>query len=694
VIRLASQRQKGLPRPNKLSITVVYPAGSHSGLVDSIDVFYKEQVGAAASPAIWPQVSVVQEVATDPLREPERPSSADGPTGVAPTEGLAGNVVGRVPHTYLDFDLEISQAGNEWCASVLKSPAGEATYRSPVPFSAVQLENYVLKLGVNRTMTRRGSAHVSETTKEFGERLFAAVFGDDVRQCFLASQAQAAAADAGLRVRLRLSQPALADIPWEYLYFRGRNKFLALSADTPLVRYLELQQAVRPFRVDPPLRVLVHIARPPLLGRLDVDEEWRRLQDATAGLLDRGQLILDRTADGTLSSLLRQIRDHTYHVFHFIGHGAVNPGGEGGALIFEDAATEGTLVSGQDLGVLMDDCRSLRLAVLNACEGARPGLNDAFAGAAQALVQQGIPAVVAMQFEISDAAAITFAGEFYDAVSQGHPIDTAVSATRKALFAKRFGAEWGTPVLYMRAPSGEVFSVSSARPVGKPTRQAAPPPTPPDSDGLSTEIDPLATTLTKRSQLAKWTRVYKPTIVRVLTDVGIPAHLAQLAPGSLYLACTIGALIGVPLQMVLAAIPYGVSFITLGLVAAAAWHRGGLPLQTVDWYIIGAANALGYVFWHFIPSWFVRSTLLGLMLAIGASVPLWRHEMLTPRVFMAMAGAFVVIWNIPQSLLNLPLGGQLANIVGLPIALIATIFAPAVAIHAMRVAAHVSSERH
>ncbi|HEX2370177.1 MAG TPA: CHAT domain-containing protein, partial [Acidimicrobiia bacterium] len=65
--------------------------------------------------------------------------------------------------------------------------------------------------------------------------------------------------------------------------------------------------------------------------------------------------------------------------------------------------------------MILHGYRPLRLALLNACEGARGSASDPFAGAAQSLVQQGIPAVIAMQFPITDRAAILFAQEFYGA---------------------------------------------------------------------------------------------------------------------------------------------------------------------------------------------------------------------------------------------------------------------------------------
>src|SRR5205085_1701191 len=97
------------------------------------------------------------------------------------------------------------------------------------------------------------------------------------------------------------------------------------------------------------------------------------------------------------------------------------------------------------------------------CEGARCSRTDPFAGIAQTVIQQGIPAVVAMQFEITDGAAITFAREFYGALAAAHPVDSAVAQARKAIFGQENDVEWATPVLYMRTPTGRIFDVSKFR---------------------------------------------------------------------------------------------------------------------------------------------------------------------------------------------------------------------------------------
>ena len=108
------------------------------------------------------------------------------------------------------------------------------------------------------------------------------------------------------------------------------------------------------------------------------------------------------------------------------------------------------------LGPYLRDHDPLRMVVLNACRSARTDAVDPFGGIAQGLVQQDATAVVAMQFPISDRAAVTFTGEFYGALVDGLPVDQAVSSARKALQAE-FRDEWATPVLFLRSPDGNIF---------------------------------------------------------------------------------------------------------------------------------------------------------------------------------------------------------------------------------------------
>ena len=360
----------------------------------------------------------------------------------------------------LDFDMVIEAHDDGYRTHVVASPAGEAHADFTLPFSDEGLENLVLKvvgsIGRARRQVRRIETQERQLLEDFGGQLFEAVFCGPVGECLERSRMTAENKEAGLRIRLRLPG-ALANVPWEYLY-DAQHGFLGLDPETALVRHLELPAPVRPFPISPPLRILAMISAPSDTVGLEVEQEWDRLNDTLGGLTRRGLVTVDRLESGNLAALQRPLRLTEYHVLHFIGHGGYDENAQDGALALEGADGKTRLVTGRDLGMMIRNRRhSLRLVVLNACEGARSAQDDPFGGVAQALVHQGIPAVIAMQFEISDTAAITFSQSFYQAIADGLPVDVATVEARRAMFAEGNEIEWATPVLYLRSTDGRVF---------------------------------------------------------------------------------------------------------------------------------------------------------------------------------------------------------------------------------------------
>lgn len=357
---------------------------------------------------------------------------------------------------YLDYDLLIESWESGYRARVLNSPAGQAVSF----FDAASLEEALPD-------PYTGDAEVA---KAFGERLFSHVFDDQVQSCLRRSQDEANRQGVGLRIRLRLTDvPQLAYLPWEYLYDPDLNRFLTLSAETPIVRYLDLPDLVPTLTAKLPLQMLVMISSPADREPLDITREWNTLHEALGELEERGHIELHKLESATLGELQRTLRQGEYHILHFIGHGGFDEQAQDGVLVLEDDQGQSDYVSGADLGTILHDHRSLRLVFLNACEGARASDSDPFAGVAQGLVQQGMPAVVAMQYPISDHMAIVLGREFYTALSEGYPVDADLAEARKAVFAVGDNIEWGTPVLYMRSPDGRVFDfqgTSSENPVG------------------------------------------------------------------------------------------------------------------------------------------------------------------------------------------------------------------------------------
>lgn len=379
--------------------------------------------------------------------------------------------------TYANFDLLLFRSGENYGAKVLFSPAGEASAEFALPLSEQERRIALWLLGRTRNVGVAMAQPVEAnraSLRELGERLFLAVFAGKVGVQLRRSLDMAQAQGAGLRIRLRLDQsvPELADLPWEFLFDPDLDRFLALSDLTPIVRYPEQAEPVQPLRVTPPLTLLAVLSSPANVPELAVEQEWQRLQNALLTLQAGRQIAPERLETATLPALQARLRRGPVHLLHFIGHGYFDPDSNSGGLVFENAAGQAERVPAETLGMLLHDHAPLRLAFLNACEGARGGRSDPFAGVAQRLVQQGVPAVLAMQFPISDAAAIALSQEFYGALADGHPADAALSEARKAVFALGNEREWGTPVLFSRSddnrliepPQGDFRAVIELKP--------------------------------------------------------------------------------------------------------------------------------------------------------------------------------------------------------------------------------------
>lgn len=390
--------------------------------------------------------------------------------------------------SYDDCELVIQSSGERYNVHLFSIHAGEASGEFVLPFTQVELSNFYSRIGQAHRVTRRADSPDVEAAKRFGGQLFRTVFTGELLSQLRSSIDRAHERGHGLRLRLRLKNvPDLGELPWEFLYDTEQDHFIATSTMTPMVRYLDLPQSVSTLRVRAPLRVLVVLAGPRNLPSLDAEGEWERLKKALGPLEASGAIVLERLPDGTLPTLRRRARQEPFHILHFVGHGGFDEIAGDGVLHFENITGLSDPIPGQMLGNILRDHETLRLAVLNACEGARQSNQNPFSGVAQSLCQQRMPAVIAMQFEISDDAAKTFAEEFYGAIADGLPVDAAVSEARKALYSGRYGQEWATPVLYMRSPSGALFDIQKrVKPAvqpepAKPPQQAEPQPpaTPP-----------------------------------------------------------------------------------------------------------------------------------------------------------------------------------------------------------------------
>ncbi|MCX6046791.1 MAG: SUMF1/EgtB/PvdO family nonheme iron enzyme [Chloroflexi bacterium] len=384
--------------------------------------------------------------------------------------------------TYLDFELEIGAGdGPDYPVTVVRSPAGEARSVMRRPFGELALEERLKDLQIallrSGNLRRQIPSPEEATVQRFGNALFDALFTGEVRSRYDVSQELANQQGKGLRLKLRVQPPSLAALPWEFLYDPRGAEYICLSRNTPVVRYLELSQPIQPLAVTTPLRILGMVVSPTDLPLLDVHVEKERVERAVQALRKQGLVELTWLEGNTWRDLQRAMRSGPWHIFHFIGHGGFDHQRDEGLVSLADPDGRAHFFNATDFGRLLADHRSLRLVLLNACEGARGGVNDIFSSTAATLVRRGLAAVVAMQYAITDTAAIEFAQMFYESLVDAMPVDASVAEARKAIsFALTHSLEWGTPVLYMRAPDGQIFVVQSTLEQSQPIQDAMEPP--------------------------------------------------------------------------------------------------------------------------------------------------------------------------------------------------------------------------
>ena len=348
---------------------------------------------------------------------------------------------------YLDFDIAIMRVDKGYRVMLQNSPAGQANGEFVMPFTDQEVDRFLFDMGIHRRM-RRVARPYRPAAIEFGSRLYNAILPGEIRECFRSSVDKAVGLQCGLRIRLHLaSVPEIADLPWELLYRQSVNRFVDAVrgySDCALFGTFRDRTSFSRHAATASSCNAVESER----GRgAGCDKEFLKLKESLSDLEKRGLVVLEQLSSATLPALQKQLRKAEYHVFHFVGHSELDLRHEEGVLLFETPDKRPDLVTAFSLAAVLHNSRnhSLRLVVLNSCEGARTSRTDYFSGIAQTILQQGIPAAIAMQFEISDAAAVVFAHEFYSALADNDAIDAALTHARVRVCNRNPGNGMGNP---------------------------------------------------------------------------------------------------------------------------------------------------------------------------------------------------------------------------------------------------------
>lgn len=146
-------------------------------------------------------------------------------------------------------------------------------------------------------------------------------------------------------------------------------------------------------------------------------------------------------------------RGQPYDFIHVLAHGMLDERGDG-YLLLTDELGDAAPIHQNSFRSLFPRVHQVRLVFLAACQSGsgEQKVGRPLAGLAPTFLRCGIPAVIAMQDEISARGAAAFAKAFYEEVMAHGYVDTAVVEGRREIERRvPSGAEWSIPVVYLQA---------------------------------------------------------------------------------------------------------------------------------------------------------------------------------------------------------------------------------------------------
>lgn len=308
-----------------------------------------------------------------------------------------------------------------------------------------------------------------EQLRDFGELLFRALFVGDVRHLYDVARAQQR--EGPLNIVFTCMIPWLASFPWEYAFDPVRRKFLA-TEEVHFVRNVLTAVPPQVIRSDRArMRILVVGSQPEGTVTLSLGEEEERIRHSFKNLQETGLVEIDVLVDITPKRLHEHIQasvrtGQPYDVVHFMGHAGFDTNAQEGRLLFMSSDGGEQEVDVRTLREILCD-RGIHLVFLNACDTARDRSRgmERNKGVAQALVDGGLPAVVANQYPVLDSSAVEFAERFYWSIAIGNSLGEAVREARIAVNYSIDGdaIDWAVPVLYARDPGFRLRDLTAGR---------------------------------------------------------------------------------------------------------------------------------------------------------------------------------------------------------------------------------------
>lgn len=358
-------------------------------------------------------------------------------------------------------------------------------------------------------LIKQAQANELQTDDEamaLGESLFNALFDVGLRSDFSSLYTQAVHGERKLlRIELDVDESAMPDVaalPWEFMRVPQNANlgtlWLGTAPDLIFSRRRAQWHVPNPVQLaqGEKLRIALAIGAPSDLGPVvydKVEEGLKKLAEIMPEQIELLPILTGADAE-KIDALLAQ----DPHIFHFIGHGQLveeNGKAKGQIALVDDMFGEANWIDADFFSDLLNTHRP-GTVFLQACEGGQLSASEAFVGVASRVVQQNIPVVVAMQYEVSNQTAVRFALKFYQQLAEMSPVDRAAQNGRRAvaLNTQYKGRDFATPVLFMRVADGHLFQREGE--VAEQTQIAAEPVNAANAEGQGQVIPPAPATLT------------------------------------------------------------------------------------------------------------------------------------------------------------------------------------------------------
>ena len=293
-----------------------------------------------------------------------------------------------------------------------------------------------------------------------------------IRSFFDQARAAAQAQDASLHIRLAVGADAaeLHSLRWEMLRLPGGAPLSAATLTGEKLtfsRYLATLdwRPVRP-RSAADIRALIVIADPSDAARFRLApvNKAQELAAARAGLGDIPASELAKRGQVTLNNIVAALRD-SYDILYLVAHGMLVDGEPWLFLEKEDGSAD--RVPGRELAIRIPELEDRpRLAVLISCQSAGTGTARAHAAETASredgilaalgpqLAEAGVPAVIAMQGNITMQTAAAFMPVFFRELRRDGLADRAMAVARGAV---RDRPDWWMPVLFTGLKGGRIW---------------------------------------------------------------------------------------------------------------------------------------------------------------------------------------------------------------------------------------------